>query len=369
MFQLHPAAKKRATVPTVDRTKPYPSCAWLEEGIAFNRRSLNACLIAHHDRGYPYLCDYNGGEIDLDAVLAAKARIIADNQTGGHEACRGCPHLVTKKWHQPRHPIRLMGIAQFSHCNIECNYCFLQTKDPSVFAAGFDPYAVLGPIKALARRGALSPRLIADWGGGEPTIYPEFDAVLHFLTRRGATTWIHTNGTRLPLPIRDGLSTKRIQILCSVDAGTRRTWKLIKRRDLLDTVWRNLEQYIRLGCRVVLKYIMKEENCQPDELQAFVSKAVSIGSTELMLDIDYDYPNPSPEVIGGLRLLGRLATMRGLHVTFGATGSLYTPEIDVAGQLADKRSRQRDRIDLWLRRRVASVSTTARLVGRMLRYK
>lgn len=359
-----------ASVPTVDRSKPYPSCPWLEHGLAFNRRSLNACLIAHHDRGYPYLCDFNGGKVDMHRVTAAKARIIAENQNGGHAACRGCPHLVVKKWRQPRYPIRLMGIAQFSHCNIECSYCYLQTKDPSEFVAGFDPYAVLGPIRSLARQGVLDPRLIVDWGGGEPTIYREFDAVLRFLTERGATTWVHTNGTRLPAPIGARLSTKRIHILCSVDAGTRETWKLIKRRDLLETVWRNLEQYIRLGCRVILKYIMKEENCAPAELRSFLARAVAIGARELVLDIDYDFPDPRPAVVDGLLTLKRLATLRGIHTTFGSTGSLYTPEIDVAGRLEHGAPDSRaDRVELWLKDRLAYASTQVRLVARMLRYE
>jgi hypothetical protein len=359
LFQPRPASTGKDAVPAVDRSKPYPSCQWLEEGIAFNRRSLNACLIVHHNRGFPYLCDFNGGEIDMGAVLAAKARIIAENQGAGHEACRGCPHLVTKKWRQPRYPIGVMGIAQFAHCNIECSYCFLQTQDPSSFAAGLDPYEVFPPIR----------NLVVDWGGGEPTIYREFDDVLAFVTRLGATTWVHTNGTRLPAPIRNGLPTRRINILCSVDAGTRETWKLIKRRDLLDTVWRNLEQYIRLGCQVVLKYIVKEENCTPDELSAFVSRAVSIGATQLILDIDYDHPDPSPAVMDGLRTLRRLATVSGLHTTFGATGSLFTPEIDVAGRLASQASRRTDRIVYGLRRRVSSLTARARLIVRILRHR
>jgi len=369
IYESRPAPPRSdIDAPVIDRSKPYPSCPWLEHGLAFNRRSLNACLIAHHDRGYPYLCDFNGGEVDVRVVMAAKTRIIRENQNGGHEACRGCPHLVVRRWRQPRYPVRLMGIAQFSHCNIECNYCYLQTKDPSEFSAGFDPYEVMGPIRSLARQGVLDPQLTADWGGGEPTIYPEFDAVLKFLTERGATTWVHTNGTRLPAPIRAGLSTKRIHILCSVDAGTREVWKLIKKRDLLGAVWRNLEQYIRSGCRVMLKYIMKEENCAEDELRIFVERAAAIGARELVLDIDYDFPDPSAAVIAGLRMLKRLATLRGIHTTFGSTGSLYTPEIDVAARLDRGRgSRTTERLELWTRDRLAYVSTQARLAARLLR--
>jgi organic radical activating enzyme len=368
---LRPAAPAPADAadPAIDRSKPYPSCMWLEGGLAFNRRSLNACLITHHGRGFPHLCDYNGGPVDLDAVLAGRARVIRENQNGGHEACRGCPNLVTKDWRQPRHPVRLLAIAQFSHCNIECNYCYLQTQDPSVFSSGFDPYAVLPAIQQLSRQGVFDPHLIVDWGGGEPTIYQEFDDVLEFLTKQGATTWVHTNGTRLPKPIKNGLPTKRINILCSVDAGTRATWKLIKRKDLLETVWRNLAEFIRRGCRVQLKYIMKEENSSEAELRAFLKRALKIGANELVLDIDYDYPDPSPAVVNGIQTLRRRATAAGMHVTFGSTGAQYTPEIDAAAKVNDDRAPGRlHRAELWVKDRFAYFMTQVRIVVRILRY-
>ena len=369
LFQPAAPAPGAAPADLVDRSKPYPSCIWLEGGLAFNRRSLNACLVAHHGRGFPHLCDYNGGPVDVAAVLAARARVIAANQAGGHEACRGCPHLDTRRWRRPRYPVRYLAIAQFARCNIECSYCYLQTQDRSVYAAGLDPYPVLPAIRSLARGGAFHPRLVVDWGGGEPTVYPEFDSVLEYLTRRGATTWVHTNGTRLPAPVRNGVPTKRINILCSVDAGTRQTWSLIKRRDLLETVWRNLAEYLRRGCRVQLKYIMKEQNCAEPELREFVRRAVGIGATEFVLDIDYDYPDPSPEVVAGLRSLRRRATARGIDVTFGSTGAQYTPEVDVAGRLrGDPALRGLRRTQMWARRHLAHLATQARIVARMLRY-
>ena len=346
----------------IDRTRPYASCSWLEGGLAFNRRSLNACLIVHHNRGFPELCKYNGGPVDTDAVLAARAAIISENQRDGYEACRGCPHLVVKKWPEPRYPFRLLGIAQFAHCNIECSYCYLQWQDPATFVDGFDPYPLMPALRSLIDSGLLDPGSTADWGGGEPTIYREFDEVLELLTRRGATTFIHTNGTRLPQPIKDGLSTKRIHIICSVDAGTPATWKLIKNKDLLETVWRNLDQYVRLGVRVILKYIVKEENCDETELDLFVRRAVRTGARELVLDIDYTKPHPSPPVVAGLRYLKRIATSAGMHVTFGSTGSLFTPEIDVASRLEGATE------DRW-RPRVAHLKVQASLVRRMLRVR
>lgn len=367
---IHPSPERHSSggpAPAIDRSKPYPSCQFLETGMAFSRRSLNACLVIHHGRGFPHLRDYNGGPIDVEEVLAARARIIAENQQGGHEACRGCRHLVTRKWRQPSHAIGMIFIAHFTRCNIECNYCYLQTQDPQSYADGATPYQILPAIERLIEEGRVSPNVTVDWGGGEPTIYPEFDRVLERIIGFGGTMWVHTNGTRLPKPLTKGLSTKRLHILCSVDAGTALTYKQMKVKDLFEIVWRNLEEYHRLGARVVLKYIMKDENCSDAELRAFLARAVQTGIRDLLLDIDYDYPDPSPAVVNGLRLLYREATARGIYTTFGSCGANFTPEIDVEGRFKGRTVRRSlGDLTLYAKDRLAFARSRFRLARRRL---
>jgi hypothetical protein len=227
-------------------------------------------------------------------------------------------------------------------------------------------------LRQLASSGALAKDAVFDWGGGEPTIYPEFDAALTFVTRRGGTTWVHTNGTRLPKPIVDGLSTKRIHILCSVDAGTSATWEQMKKHDLLHVVWRNLDDYVRLGCRVVLKYIVKQDNCDPDELCEFVERSRRTGARELIIDIDYDFPTLSPAVAAGVGTLRRLATARGFYTTFGSTGTNFRPEADAAAQvasLAGGRAAASSEVARWLSDGRAFAARQTRLLLRRLRRR
>ncbi len=318
-----------AAVRPVDRSKPYASCEWLEGGIAFNRRGLHACLIVHHGRGFPKLCDFNGGEVPMGEALAARNRIVEENQGAGHEACRGCAHLTVKKWPEPKYAVQVVGIAQFARCNIYCNYCYLQTQDPASFEDGFDPYNAQPAIEGMIRDGHLAPDALLDWGGGEPTIFPEFDPILEKTVRRGARHWIHTNGTRFPKPIRDGLPTKRVHVLCSVDAGFPETYLKMKQRDFLPLVWKNLAAYVQAGCEVVVKYIVKEENSSEPELLAFLDKAKEIGVRKVLIDIDYDYPDPSAAVLHGVRFLKRQALRRGLYAPFGFTGAKFAPELEV----------------------------------------
>ena len=128
----------------------YESCEWIEGGLSFNRRSLHACLITHHHRGMPHYADHDGGPVPVDAVLAAREAIRAQHRAGEiNEACRGCAHLRKREWPERDRPFDIVGIAHYSHCNIACNYCFLQTQDRSTFEAGFDPYEVHDALETL----------------------------------------------------------------------------------------------------------------------------------------------------------------------------------------------------------------------------
>lgn len=312
----------------VDRSLPYPSCDWLEAGLAFNRRSLHACLIVHHGRGFPKLCDFNGGEVPWEEVAEARRSIIRRNQRGGHPDCAGCPNLTTRMWPEPAHDVQLVGVAQFVRCNIYCDYCFLQTQDPESFKDGLDPYTVEPAIDALIRDGRLAPDVTFDWGGGEPTIYPEFDSMLRKVTEYGGTTWVHTNASRFPKPLAEGMPADRVGIICSVDAGFPESYLRMKGRDYLERVWANLTRFLEAGCQVHLKYIVKDANCSPDELRAFVARAAQIGAKSLIVDLDYNFPNPSKEVLAGVVLLRRLAQLYGMQTSFGATGAQVLPELD-----------------------------------------
>jgi organic radical activating enzyme len=308
----------------VNTAEEYWSCKWIEGGLAFNRRSLHVCLIVHHEgRGFPYIGEYNGGEIPIEAVLEVRRQIREANQTGGHPACKGCAHLRKQRWPVSRYPITILGIAHFSYCNLECNYCFLQTQDRSSFADGYRPYSIVPAVRALVDRGALAPNAIIDWGGGEPTYYREFDTVLEILLNHGTSHLLHTNGTRVPAVLRNNRLASRVHVICSIDAGTSETYVAIKKRDYLDRVWENLLDYDRLGAKVTLKYIVTRLNCAPTEVDAFLACAKKLPRAKLIVDVDYNQPNADAATVGAIARLMCGAQDQRTRVRFGFTGAFF----------------------------------------------
>lgn len=311
----------------------YLSCEWIEGGVAFNRRSIHACLIVHHHAGLPFIAPYTGGALPLQKVLDQRERIRTANRNGGHPACVGCPNLRLGRWPKSDQPIRVVGIAHYSQCNIKCSYCFLQRQDPASFAAGFTPYRLLPAMRELVEAGILAHDAVVDWGGGEPTTYREVDALLELLLGHGTFHYLHTNGTVVPEAIRRTVHPERIHVICSVDAGRAETYLRIKQRDLFDQVWENLCEYVQIGVRVTPKYIMLPENCDERDLAGFVDRVVSIGATDVILDIDYNVTEPGDEIVDGLARLKMLAVHAGLQVTFGFTGANFAPESRVIERL------------------------------------
>src|SRR5215475_5607444 len=312
-------------------TDEYLSCEWIEGGLAFNRRSLHACLIVHHRTGLPFFADYNGGPLPLDLIFRIRAEIREKNRSGEpHHECRGCAHLKKKQWVPPTHRINLVGIGHYSFCNIKCNYCFLQTQDPASFESGFRPYPLLETIRQLLDDNTLAPDSIIDWGGGEPTISKEFDDILALTLERGAFHYVHSNGVRLPKLIGETPHTDRIHVICSVDAGLPETYLRMKERDYLERVWSNLAAYLEAGCRVTLKYIVRDDNCSDADTDAFLARALKIGAKDLILDIDFDFPDPTPEVVVALARLRHRASCAGLQVRYGFTGDNFAVDNNVA---------------------------------------
>jgi hypothetical protein len=311
----------------------HESCEWIEGGLAFNRRSLHCCLIVHHHTGLPFVADYNGGEVPFDALFALREKIRAANRSGvTHHECRGCPHLKKKHWPTPSHAVEIVGIAHYSYCNVKCSYCFLQTQDPASFAAGHKPYSLLPVVRRLIDEGHLAPHAIIDWGGGEPTSYPEFDQLLELLLAHGTTHYLHTNGTRFPKCLPRAADPGRVHVICSVDAGLPQTYKRLKQKDYLERVWAVLGQYASTGAALTLKYIVKEENRGDADLHAFVARAAGLRPRTGIVDFDYDFPDPGPEVTAAMGRLLALARAAGVPTRFGFTGANFAPEHGVAAR-------------------------------------
>lgn len=301
-----------------DEAWDHTSCRYLESGLSFYSDKITACGVIHHGTGMPELAAYSGGPVPLEEIAVRRAELIRKNQIGCDSVCKGCPNLVRKKWPRSSGTIDWLGITHFNLCNNACDYCWLQWAENGRGRPNFPfkTYAVTPAIDELARQGLIGPDLIVDFGGGgEPTLMPEFDELLERFSVGGAEQWVHTNGVRLPRPVFEGrIDLGKVHIVCSVDAGTRETYRLVKTRDHYEEVWTHMAVYLARGAKVMAKYIMQENNCSAQDIEGFVSDGCEAGVSGLLWDIDLRYPAPASEVITGLAHLHHLARLSGLSL-------------------------------------------------------
>lgn len=296
----------------------HTSCRYLESGLSFYSDKITACGIVHHGTGTPELATYSGGPVPFEMIALQRAELIRKNQLGCDTPCRNCPNLVRKLWPEPTGKIDWIGITHFNGCNNACDYCWLQWADNGRGRPNHPSksYAVIPAIEKLIDQGMLAADAIVDFGGGgEPTLTPEFDELFGRLVRSGIEVWLHTNGVRLPESIaHDRLDLKKVHVVCSVDAGTAETYRVVKARNHFCKVSENLKTYRTRGAEVIAKYIMQGNNCSVPDIEGFIGLARQINIPLVVWDIDMRFRDPAPEIIAGLARLHLLARTEGLSI-------------------------------------------------------
>ncbi len=337
----------------IDEMREYWSCPWIEAGIVFGSIGMHACCVGHHnDRGWvPLLMDFRGGKLPLEEVVESRKSIVAANQRPGHHPrCHGCKALEKRHWKKTGYKFHFLGISHFTRCNVRCYYCYVN-KDR--FQHVSEPYKLSPVLADMLREGHLSPAAVTHWGGGEPTILPEFNEMFSLLAEWGNFQYLNTNGVVLSRMVCDRLPMIGAQVTISVDSGTGRTYRRIKGVDAFDRVWRNLSEYAKAGGeKVVAKIVLTKHNYR--EVIKFVDKAEKAGVRSLLADVDAWETQLADAIVDAAALLAYQCKARGLRFHCTAPGSANFPEhrwearvVEAYGRLVDSPPFS-DKVKTWL---------------------
>ena len=138
----------------------YVSCEWIESRLVLEQRQVKFCCIGHSgNKGYVPICDYDGGEIPVEEIKAARKRLIEQNNSDGDSLCKGCHFLQKKDWDAERKTTALLDtvyVSNFSICNLHCRYCFVYLNEFTEVShvAG---YPLLPVFEQLVQKGHLAP--------------------------------------------------------------------------------------------------------------------------------------------------------------------------------------------------------------------
>lgn len=226
--------------------------------------------------------------------------------------CASCPELVPTAGPADTDKITLLHMDTSTTCNLACSYCNVKDSMPR---CEYDPEAVLG---LLREEGRLAPGYQFDWGGfGEPSINPHFGQITGRMLEEGASGLVYTNALVRSPVIERGLAAGKLTIVCSVDAGTRETYRAVRNVDAFEAVWKNIATYVRLNPELVMiKYIVTPDNAGREETDAFAGRCAGAGVRHVTIAKDFFSRRTPAPVREGVRNLAQECARRGLKYLF-----------------------------------------------------
>ena len=276
----------------------YTSCHWLQHGLSFENDHIEmCCLCCHKGGGRLYIKeDYNGKGLNWDDIFKLKQQFIEDNKNGIIDPrCEGCFNLVNRGWDDEVPYINYIHFNHWTHCNSDCIYCYTSWDKKNYQKRPH--YKVLPMIKELFKKKLFRVGGEITFAGGEPTILNEFDDLVNFMLKNGAERiTVHSSGIKFSKAIEKGIREKKLSVCLSADAGTRETFKRVKRVDKFEKFWENAKKYsqaqkdINDKIYVETKFILiPEVNTNKEEIDKWLEKTVEAGIKSIVVDIENDF--------------------------------------------------------------------------------
>lgn len=283
-----------------NKKKKYISCDLIEHGMDFFSNSINfCCRIPPTENGYKKLIEnYNGEILDWKKFFKIKRKYRNQMKKGDIvPECKNCIYLQEKEWDNKDY-ISFINFNNWTICNEHCIYCWLNDENqPKV-----KQYNVYPVLKDMADKGYLKKGGHITIAGGEPCVAPEFNDLLKlFLDYDLNPIRVLTNATVYSSEVEKGIKKGNVNIVVSVDSGTKETFIKVKRYDFYDRVWENISKYAAVQQNthsVKTKFILiPEVNDTKEEIDAWINKSISSGVKHLAFDVEMMWYNKNKDNI------------------------------------------------------------------------
>ncbi|MCD7779574.1 MAG: radical SAM protein [Candidatus Gastranaerophilales bacterium] len=270
----------------------YKSCWWIESGINFDIDSYKVCCLYSAKGGGNTIVqeNYKGEPVDWEKFFAFK-KMMKDLHKSGkiYPKCEGCIFLEEKDWDDNHSKISMINLDYWTKCNSRCSYCHTMLDKEKYNK--FKNYNFLPILKDMIKRDILRPNGHVSFGGGEVTLLKEFDKLLHIFMDFGfPLTRIHSSCIKYSKAVEKGLKTGCVDLIVSVDAGSKEMHEKVKQVKSYDKVWKNLKKYAsnqKDPNAVKVKYILiPDVNDSKEEIDLWLEKAKENGVNCVLHEIE-----------------------------------------------------------------------------------
>jgi glycosyltransferase involved in cell wall biosynthesis/organic radical activating enzyme len=251
-------------------------------------------------------------EVSVLEITKSKLRLKHWINSGQSTSCSGCPFLEFKKWDNDKNlTINYLSMEHHSICNLRCSYC-----SDEYFGGEKPKYNVLKTIDSLAQNKSFIDLQTVVWGGGEPTLDPNFNSMLGVIKKAAPNSRQRflSNSMRPSKELLDSLKNGNSELVTSVDAGTALTFKLVRGRSGIEKQLSVIKEYLEASPNfVTIKYIFTEGNDSESEINSFVDLILKYGLGDAIFQISNDFKD---EYISFNRAT-RIAQLYGLLIKSG----------------------------------------------------
>ena len=270
----------------------YLSCRYIEHGMDFEHTRLETCCFTCHSGGGHITLqpEYEGEPINWEELFEKKRKYREEHRKGNLTPnCVGCVFLEEKEWDEEDY-INFLQFNYWVQCNSRCTYCY-EVQNKKIFDK-IKPYNSVPVVKDMIDRGILRPGGEVSFGGGEPTIAPEFEELIKLLTASGFQNMrIHSSGIKFSPAIEEAIRKGVLNVVISIDAGCDKTYKKVKQVNAYKKVIENMKKYAEANTEkyglMTSKYIIiPNVNDNRKEIDMWIDSVVKIGGKWLALDIE-----------------------------------------------------------------------------------
>ena len=202
----------------------YLSCRYIEHGLDFEHTRLETCCFTCHSGGghITLNSDYKGEMIDWDKLFTLKRKYREEHRKGNIlPNCKGCVFLEEKDWDEEDY-INFLQFNYWIQCNSKCTYCY-EVQNKKIFDK-IKPYNTVPIIKEMIEKNILRKGGEIAFGGGEPTIAPEFEDLIKLLTESSFRNMrIHSSGIKFSPAIEEAIKKGVLNVVISIDSGCEKT--------------------------------------------------------------------------------------------------------------------------------------------------
>ncbi len=278
-------------------------CSELNNVLTFFPDAIRSCCVLGNI-GPMYFENYNGNikNFNFELLKRKKKQFFTDLEIGNYDniPCINCIYKKEKTENDNySDQFELIYLNNWTQCNCGCYYCDRLKYSKGKITKGkvrSEYYDALPIIKGLYKNNLLNrDKLRVVFHGGDLSVLKEFEPLVKLFLKEGVAKIDFSSNNIIYQPIiskclKNGIASLNM----SLDAGTRETYKKIKKVDKFNDVIKNLKRYVKESKQdnpeINVKYIiLKGMNDNEEEITKFIETMVNIGVKSVSLHIEHRY--------------------------------------------------------------------------------